>query len=122
MPYTLDLIRHRDQFRRRGLKPVHNPDANPVIREVDEQYQADDDEGEIDKDERYMPPKDIHEPATKRRKIQEQNVQDDIEPEIRLPHGRRKFLDPSRFDVERNAIPVHASPIRQVPHENTSHF
>lgn len=95
---------------------MHNPDANPVIREMDEQYQADDDEGELDKDERYIPPKDFHEPATKRRKIQEQNMQEDNESEIRLPHGRRKFLDPSRFDVDRNAILVrHVSPIRQVP-------
>lgn len=58
MPYTLDLIRHRDQFRRRGLKPVHNPDnARPTLEE-DEQYQGDE-EGpavELDKDERYVSP------------------------------------------------------------------
>src|ERR1700738_3023407 len=76
MPYTLDLIRHRDQFRRRGLKPVHNPAENlplPVHKADDEQYQADDDEGEegqLAKYELYIPPKDAQERAPKRRRIE----------------------------------------------------
>lgn len=130
MPYTLDLIRHRDQFRRRGLKPVHNPDSRPPIREDDEQYQADDDEGEveIDRDERYIPPNDSEEREPKRRRLQE-----DLEPEnsgdqnVSGPlrtysrHRRRKFINPSRFDVRKSPkvtnVVQQVTPAREV---NTS--
>jgi hypothetical protein len=106
MPYTLDLIRHRDQFRRRGLKPVHNPDSRPQIREEDEQYQADDDEGEgeIDKDERYISPKDIEEREPKRRRFEENLENQNHEAQVRTysRHRRKRFIDPSRFDVRKS--------------------
>jgi len=103
MPYTLDLIRHRDQFRRRGLKPVHNPElqCHSHGTEEDEQYQADEElEPELDKDERYVPPKDVskdgQERAPKRRKVQAEDEQQDLG--IRLEIGKR-WIDPRKFDV-----------------------
>jgi hypothetical protein len=116
MPYTLDLIRHRDQFRRRGLKPVHNPEANPPDREADQQYQADDDEAEIDKDERYLPPKDGQERAPKRRRVQaEENNVEDTGVQVKLPAGRKKFLDPPGLDVDNiRKTRLQESPKRQV--------
>jgi hypothetical protein len=115
MPYTLDLIRHRDQFRRRGLKPVHNPDSRPQIREEDEQYQADDDEGEIDKDERYMPPKDIEEREPKRRRLQENLEGEDVEVPTYPRFRRKKFIDPGQFGVRRSPKVVQqVTPDREV--------
>jgi hypothetical protein len=116
MPYTLDLIRHRNQFRRRGLKPVHNPGVHPhPVHEADEQYQADDDEGEMDNDERYIPPPDVQERAAKRRKTNEiQTTEDNDETDIHLQHGRKKFLDPRRFDPNKPKPKTQTSPNRQV--------
>ena len=94
MPYTLDLMRHRDQFRRRGLKPVHNPNEKPRTHEDDEQYQADEEGVEMDKDERYVPPKDMGERPPKRSRIHENQENSDDELEIRLLFGRKKFLAP----------------------------
>ena len=94
MPYTLDLMRHRDQFRRRGLKPVHNPNEQPRAREDDEQYQADEEEVEMDKDEQYVPPKDMGDRPPKRPRIHENQENSDDELEIRLLVGRKKFLAP----------------------------
>jgi hypothetical protein len=103
MPYTLDLIRHRDQFRRRGLKPVHNPELQYHSHgtEEDDQYQADEElEPELDKDERYVPPKDVskdgQERAAKRQKVQAEDEQEDVG--IRLEVGNR-WIDPRKFDV-----------------------
>jgi hypothetical protein len=93
MPYTLDLMRHRDQFRRRGLKPVHNPNE-PHAREDDEQFQADEEEFEMDKDELYAPPKNMGERPPKRPRIDENQENSDNELEIRLLVGRKKFLAP----------------------------
>lgn len=114
MPYTLDLIRHRDQFRRRGLKPVHNPDAQSRVREDDDQYQADEEEVEVDKDEQYFPPKDIREPAPKRRRIDENEGSPDDDMDIQLLVGRRKFLDPRQFDVRKQKPVQQVTPDREV--------
>ena len=103
MPYTLDLMRHRDQFRRRGLKPVQNPFQQPRTHEDDEQYQADEEEVEMDKDEQYVPPKDIRERPPKRHRIHENQENSDGELEIRLLVGRKKFLAP---DIPRKMRPV----------------
>jgi len=123
MPYTLDLIRHRDQFQRRGLKPVHNPDAAPPprVQEEDEQYQADEEEEvEIDQEERYIPPKDVEEPPPKRRRIEKEHREGEEEEEIRIRTGRRKFIDPRQFDVQRKEKPVQqATPERE---EEVCHF
>lgn len=102
MPYTLDLMRHRDQFRRRGLKPVHNPFQQPRTHEDDEQYQADEEEVEMDKDEQYVPPKGIGARAPKRHRIHENQENSDGELEIRLLVGRKKFLAP---DIPRKIRP-----------------
>jgi len=101
MPYTLDLMRHRDQFRRRGLKPVHNPDAAqpPRAQQEDEQYQADEEEEpEIDADERYIPPKDLEERPPKRPRTEKEHDGEEEHP-IRLKIGRKKFIDPRQFNV-----------------------
>jgi len=117
MPYTLDLIRHRDQFRRRGLKPVHNPDAAPPPRaqEEDEQYQADEEEeAEIDHDERYIPPKDVEERPPKRRRIEKEHDGEEEDEDIRIQTGRRKFIDPRQYDVQRKEKPAQqATPDRE---------
>ena len=105
MPYTLDLIRHRDQFRRRGLKPVHNPETQPQDhgRDDDAQYQADEEEDiALDKEERYVPPKDVpkdgEERASKRRKIQAEKERGDVV--VRKKIGKN-WIDPRKFDVSR---------------------
>jgi hypothetical protein len=115
MPYTLDLIRHRDQFRRRGLKPVHNPIEQPRVHEDDEQYPAEEEEGEVDKDEIYISPKDNQERPSKRRRIlqdrtaEENKTSFDEGAEIRLRAGRKGFMDPRQFDTNpkgKDAQPV----------------
>jgi hypothetical protein len=113
MPYTLDLIRHRDQFRRRGLKPVHNPDAQPRAREDDEQYQADEEEVEFDKNEQYIPPKDIGERPSKRRRLNE-NEEEEEDWEIQLLSGRKKFLDPRQFNIQKKKFVQQITPDREV--------
>lgn len=109
MPYTLDLMRHRDQFRRRGLKPVHNPDAPqpPRAQQEDEQYHADEEEEEpeIDADERYIPPKDVEERPPKRRRMEKEHDGEDEHP-IRLKIGRKKFMDPRQFDPPHKVRPT----------------
>lgn len=99
MPYTLDLMRHRDQFRRRGLKPVHNPDSQRFVHEQDEQYHVDEDEADVDKDERCIPPKGVEERAPKRRRVRESVQNENKESSIHLHVGRKRFLDPGQFDV-----------------------
>ena len=110
-------MRHRDQFRRRGLKPVHNPDAAPPprVQEEDEQYQADEEEEpEIDQDERYIPPKDVEERPPKRRRIEKEHGEGEEEEEIRMRIGRSKFIDPRQFDLPRKEKPVQqATPERE---------
>ena len=101
-------MRHRDQFRRRGLKPVHNPDSAqpPRAQEEDEQYHADEEEeAEIDADERYIPPKDIEQRPPKRRRKENEQAGDE-EDVIRPKIGRKKFIDPRLFDVPRKERPV----------------
>ena len=107
MPYTLDLMRHRDQFRRRGLKPVHNPSERPRTHEDDEQYHADEEEAEMDKDERYFPPKDVGARPPKRPRIHGNQENSDDELDIRLLVGRKKFLAPD--------VPRKTGPMQQVP-------
>jgi len=92
MPYTLDLIRHRDQFRRRGLKPVHNPDEpRPARREEDDQYQGEpEEEQEIDNDERYVSRlRNDGLPPVKRRRLE---LPEDVE-KIHIQRVR-PFMDP----------------------------
>jgi len=106
MPYTLDLIRHRDQFRRRGLKPVHNPDnARPVLEE-DEQYQGDEEgpEVELDKDERYVSATRHDKPRPlKRRRVE---APEESPVTIHLRRGRA-FIAPE------NLFPEHISSKRK---------
>lgn len=101
MPYTLDLMRHRDQFRRRGLKPVHNPDIRFSALEDDDQYQADEEEEVLDKDERYIPQKNVDGPAPKRRCVQQPNEAPGDNFELNIRIGPQKFLDPRKFDIYR---------------------
>jgi hypothetical protein len=105
MPYTLDLIRHRDQFRRRGLKPVHNPGEASHAKENDDQYQADEDNSENEPEPQFQSPPGAEEHLPKRRKIRQDNNDDEAQPEIHLRPGRRKFLDPRQFDVSRKVEP-----------------
>ena len=117
MPYTLDLLRHRDQFRRRGLKPVQNPGDKPKARkEYDgDQYQADEEDVEIDRDEIYRPPKTTEEPAPKRRRIEQnkENRQPEL-PKIRINRGSTKFQDPREFDIRRGEDRGSESPGHEV--------
>jgi hypothetical protein len=101
MPYTLDLIRHRDQFRRRGLKPVHNPDSERHPHqgvEDDEQFQADDeDEGEVDKYERYVPLRpEVGRPTKRRRREGNETAVNG-----RLRIGEAGFIHPPKVDLPR---------------------
>ena len=106
MPYTLDLMRHRDQFRRRGLKPVHNLDAQSRVHEDEEQYQADEEEVYLDKNEKYIPPEDVGQRAAKRRRIYvKETLNEDFEIQLRV--GRKRFLYPTKFDVPRTIKPTH---------------
>ena len=107
MPYTLDLIRHRDQFRRRGLKPVHNPGEASHSNEIDDQYQGDDEEGVNDPEGQSPSPKEVRQHSPKRRRLQRDHTEEEEEQiEIRLRPGRRKFLDPRQFDVRRKPEPA----------------
>ena len=116
MPYTLDLLRHRDQFRRRGLKPVQNPDERPKAGKEDygDQYQADEDV-EIDRDEVYHPPKMTEERASKRRRI-EPNKESRLPelPKIRINRASAKFQDPRKYDIRRSEDRAPESPRHEV--------
>ena len=110
MPYTLDLMRHRDQFRRRGLKPVQNPFQQHRSREDDEQYQADEEEADMDKDKHYMLPKDIGDRVLKGPRLHENDSVEELD--IHLRFGRKKFLAP---DVPQKSNPMkQATPDREV--------
>jgi hypothetical protein len=105
MPYTLDLLRHRDQFRRRGLKPVHNPSDRPKVRKEDDgdQYHADEEDVGIDKDEVYHPPKTAEERAPKRRRVElnEKSRMTEL-PKVRIHPEIPDFQDPRMFDIRRD--------------------
>ena len=105
MPYTLDLIRHRDQFRRRGLKPVHNPGEALRSKENDDQYQADEDECDNAPEPESLSARGGDEHLSKRQRIRQANDDDEDQLEIHLRPGRRKFLDPRQFDVSRKVEP-----------------
>ena len=117
MPYTLDMLRHRDQFRRRGLKPVQNPTDKPKARREDDgdQYQADEEDVEIDRDEVYRPPKTTEEHAPKRRRIEQnkENRQPEL-PKIRINRGSTKFQDPHKLDIRRGEDRLSESPRHEV--------
>jgi hypothetical protein len=119
MPYTLDLLRHRDQFRRRGLKPVHNPSDRPKVRKEDEgdQYHADEEDLGIDQDEVYHPPKTAEERAPKRRRV-ELNEKSRVPelPKVRIHREIPDFQDPRMFDIRRDDDKPAEIPQREVSH------
>jgi hypothetical protein len=119
MPYTLDLLRHRDQFRRRGLRPVHNPSDRPKVRREDDgdQYHADEEDVDIDQDEIYHPPKTAEERAPKRRRVEPSEKSRFPElPKVRINRGIPDFQDPRMFDIRRDDDKPVETPQREVSH------
>jgi len=107
MPYTLDLMRHRDQFRRRGLKPVQNPDnVQPSHKgdDEDDQYQSEEEnQPEIDKDERYVSPnRRDGQPPVKKRRVE--TLKDKVE-KIQSRHVRRFVSPDSMFSKSAPKVP-----------------
>lgn len=119
MPYTLDLLRHRDQFRRRGLKPVETHSDHPkVSRKEDDgdQYQADQEDMEIDRDEVYHAPKTNEERAPKRRRIEpsKENRFSQL-PKVGI-NREAIFQDPRKFNIRREGDRTFESSHHEVLH------